>query len=629
MPAARVTPAARLRLLLGRVVPPQGAAVRGYRWQRELLAAASLLLGLLVVPGPARAQGLTPGDIYVADPSAAGGRGAVIRVNPLTGQQTLVSAGGLFVDPVAIALEPSGSLVVVDPNALDGRGAVIRVNPLTGQQTLVSAGQYFEDPLGITIAPNGDLYVANASCSCLPPGVLRVDPTTGVQTPVSLDDQFITPAGLTNDGHGTLYVADAGLFVLFGRVIRVNAATGAQTIVARGGNLAGPTDVTIGPGGDLFVADPMAAAGDGAIIRINPATGQQTVVSAGGLLGDPVGIAVGLDGNLLVADAQAVGEPPGCGCGGAILRVDPRSGAQSLLTRGGLLVSPTGLTVVPVSPPTPTATPTSTSTNTPTPTSAATATPLPTTLPSPTATGTASATATPTPTVPSATPTSAPTSSATPSPSVTGTPSLTATRTPTATPTVSPRATFHAFLVRTGQPSGVLAQGPLEPGMCPRPLENCLTFTVNGDLAVSGMVRGGQPGLAPQVVVPVVDGQGRPAGSRTLPCLPADGATRSPCDARLPGAGQRPQLGGIVQLLGQASVPTATATPTARSGGIVAPPPVGPALLLGPGLPPPLLPPLPGAVAPAGEVPVIPEASTAGLLVAGLAALAVLARGWR
>ncbi|HLI26495.1 MAG TPA: hypothetical protein VKZ60_05460 [Chloroflexota bacterium] len=164
--------------------------------------------------------------------------------------------------------------------------------------------------------------------------------------------------------------------------------------------------------------------------------------------------------------------------------------------------------------------------------------------------------------------------------------------------------------------------------MCPRPLENCLTLTVNGDLAVSGTVRGVQPGLAPQVVVPVVDGQGRPAGSRALPCPPADVTTRSPCDARLPSAGQRPQLGGIVQLLGQAPAPPATATPTPRPGGGVVPllPPVGPAPPPGPALPPPLLPPVPGPAAPAGEVPVIPEAGSAGLLAAGLLALAVLAR---
>ncbi|TLZ82898.1 MAG: hypothetical protein E6K11_00865 [Methanobacteriota archaeon] len=44
--------------------------------------------------------------ILVADEDAFGGSGGVIRVDPTTGAQTVVSSGGNFVDPVGIAVVP-------------------------------------------------------------------------------------------------------------------------------------------------------------------------------------------------------------------------------------------------------------------------------------------------------------------------------------------------------------------------------------------------------------------------------------------------------------------------------------------------------------------------------------------
>ncbi|MBX5490493.1 MAG: hypothetical protein IRZ14_04995 [Chloroflexi bacterium] len=177
----------------------------------------------------------------------------------------------------------------------------------------------------------------------------------------------------------------------------------------------------------------------------------------------------------------------------------------------------------------------------------------------------------------------------------------------------------------------MIAEGVVEPGICPRPLENCLTFRVSSDITMVGTVRGLAPSLSPQVRFPVVDSRGQPAGTRSAECPPADDTGRSTCDASLPAQGQRPQLDGLVQLLGQTATPTPTATLAPGGSALpIAPllPPVGPAPL--PPVPPPplLAPPVPGPSAPVSEVPVIPEATSAGLLAAGLLALAALAASW-
>jgi hypothetical protein len=121
-----------------------------------LLSAAWLPLAA----GKSAAVTINPGDILVADFSAFGGLGGVIRIDPNTGAQTTVASGGSFVDPVGIAVAPNGDIIVVDENAFVGQpGGVIRVNA-SGQSTIVS-GSPLVSPRGIAIAANGDIYITD------------------------------------------------------------------------------------------------------------------------------------------------------------------------------------------------------------------------------------------------------------------------------------------------------------------------------------------------------------------------------------------------------------------------------------------------------------------------------------
>ncbi len=78
------------------------------------------------------------GSILVID-SDAGTKGALFRVNPITGNRTLLSdfgngaQGSSGVDPYGVAIDSSGNILVIDLIAgTGGRGALFRVNPFNG-----------------------------------------------------------------------------------------------------------------------------------------------------------------------------------------------------------------------------------------------------------------------------------------------------------------------------------------------------------------------------------------------------------------------------------------------------------------------------------------------------------------
>jgi hypothetical protein len=90
--------------------------------------------------------------------------GAVIRVDPVTGARTLVSANGSpvggpsFADPALLAVEADGDILAADLSAFpDFDGGVIRVDPPTGVRTTVSQNAAppgpptFVEPFGIAV----------------------------------------------------------------------------------------------------------------------------------------------------------------------------------------------------------------------------------------------------------------------------------------------------------------------------------------------------------------------------------------------------------------------------------------------------------------------------------------------
>jgi hypothetical protein len=119
---------------------------------------------------------------------------------------------------------------------------------------------------------------------------------------------------------------------------------------------------------------------------------------------------------------------------------------------------------------------------------------------------------------------------------------------------------FHAFLLPSEDNPSVLAEGPVKPGPCSRPIENCVTFEATGSFSVNVHLVGVPVDVAPTLAIPVVGPTGGSLGTRSLVCPPADSTGRSACTGFVEGAGVLPQLGGLVVLTGPLPTPTATTT---------------------------------------------------------------------
>jgi Ca2+-binding RTX toxin-like protein len=256
------------------------------------------------------------GSIIVADPNAFGGSGGLIRVDPATGQQTplsnnAISSHALFSNPVGVAVSPSGMLLVADSDASGGGGAVIAVDPGTGEQTLVSDNAVsptpqFVNPSGITVENSGTILVADPDSPAPITGtkgaIIAVDPSTGAKRLITNNDTsqaqtFSNPLGIAVETPGTLLVANTAADPNTDGVILVNRSSGQQYALSTEGLFVAPTGIAMDLDGRALVADSAAFGGGGGVIRVEPTTGAKSTVtgnpnSPGALLVDPSGIMV-------------------------------------------------------------------------------------------------------------------------------------------------------------------------------------------------------------------------------------------------------------------------------------------------------------------------------------------------
>ncbi|MGO9453064.1 MAG: hypothetical protein ACLQDV_18800 [Candidatus Binataceae bacterium] len=120
-------------------------------------------------------------------------------------------------------------------------------------------------------------------------------------------------------------------------IIVVILAIAAFAVAGRMSRLSAQTGAssTADSGKTIYVAGNDPSGADTGIVGVDPKTGSQWMVSKGGIFQRPYGVAIDPDGTLVVSDPEA----------DAIVRVDATTGQQTEITSKGLLANPLGVAV--------------------------------------------------------------------------------------------------------------------------------------------------------------------------------------------------------------------------------------------------------------------------------------------
>jgi hypothetical protein len=143
--------------------------------------------GFTVPTGMAPAPG---NSVYITDePGGYEGAdlGSIWQVNLDTGQQIQIAHGGLIDHPVDVAVDPNGNLIVINTGSPRNSvtGSVVRINPQTGVQTLVTVfGPYSGTDSGSVSADGSTIFVGAIASGSSLGQIIAVDAVTGAQTPL-------------------------------------------------------------------------------------------------------------------------------------------------------------------------------------------------------------------------------------------------------------------------------------------------------------------------------------------------------------------------------------------------------------------------------------------------------------
>jgi streptogramin lyase len=252
-------------------------------------------------------------------------------VDPRTGALELLSEGPGDGLVRGIAVCSDGAVFSTEISFLTATASVWRFDPDTGERSELAALP--AAGAGLALDRAGSLVVPIADASPAP-GIQTelwwLDAETGdVTRTLPLPSSLIGISGVDLDHEGRVVLASTRA-----GITRVDPGTGGVETVssARGFAIAVEAD------GSLLLSplrsDPPS------LLRIDPATGAQQVLSMDGLLGRVSGIDVEADGGIVVTSEPVFG-----GDRSAVLRVDPDDGAQALVV--GDLPDASAIAVVP------------------------------------------------------------------------------------------------------------------------------------------------------------------------------------------------------------------------------------------------------------------------------------------
>lgn len=322
---------------------------------KQLTLATSILLASCLHTATIFAVQLEPGDIVVTGfestlPDGNGSNPAMFLIDPTTGNRTIISdnthgTGPAFTADYGVTIDSQGDLLVADAGANTSGNGTIRVDPVTGNRTVVSS------TTGLKLAVDGNRILASGGTR-----LASIDLLTGIATVVSGNGVGTGPAlsdlaGILTSGQNAI-VADFSTST----ILNIDLSTGDRSIVSGAGvggghTLLNPNELRFEKGGNLLVASAFG------VLSVNPLTGDRTLLSGSGVGTGPqftspflTGLGIAADGTVLVLQSDTNGTDP---TNNVVFAIDPLTGNRTILSDpthgtgpdfflpGGMLVVPT------------------------------------------------------------------------------------------------------------------------------------------------------------------------------------------------------------------------------------------------------------------------------------------------
>jgi hypothetical protein len=281
----------------------------------------------IVISAAQAASVLSAGDIVVGDQLSY----AVVKVDPGTGAQTILSSGGSIQNPFGIQIDANGSIIVADTP-----GGLFSIDPATGNQTAIP-NSVVHMTRSVLIEADGKLLVGGSDFAGAG-GLSRVDPTNGNTTLISSGGRLSDNYGIGIDANGDAIVGNAYGPDAAGTdpvVLSIDLSGGSQTAVSNGGVVQEVWGLVIASDGTIVVVGNVFWGVPG-LYLIDPVTGSQLLRSSGGFFSEPIGLDIDGNGDYVVADRGSA----------TVFRVDKTTGAQTLISQGNHLDGPVSLVIV-------------------------------------------------------------------------------------------------------------------------------------------------------------------------------------------------------------------------------------------------------------------------------------------
>jgi len=284
--------------------PGNGEVLRVNPGGQSTLTTNTAPAGTVNLDDPADMAFLPGGDIVVTDQGFATGIPQVIEVDRGSGARTLISGNGrgsgpALVMPNSVAVGPGGDILVTDIAPVTGNPRLLRINPTTGNRSVLTGVGVGGGP-AVNVAAvgveGGIIYVTDVVGN----QIMSVDPATGNRTLVSGPGAgggapFFSPVSITSDRPGSIVVLDAerpapgGLPL--GGLVRVDLATGDRTLISGNARPTStsteqfdtPIDVQYNACDNAFYVLQTGfspAAPDGRVLKVDAASGVRTLFAS-------------------------------------------------------------------------------------------------------------------------------------------------------------------------------------------------------------------------------------------------------------------------------------------------------------------------------------------------------------